>query len=206
MSDRDTRRLETIEAIVAATTRLSVHREFDEQSVLEICIEAGVSISSFYHRFPSKDALLREVHRRYLRDIRDELSERSAQVDWSEMEGEALIRRIVREYLEVRLRYARRFRTMALAEHRHPELACARQHEDQTGFDALAELFATRFVDPSLASEGKRRVAFIARVVVLVAQDLTALERNFGRTELEPSALVVDRLAEMCGGYLAPVL
>ena len=167
---RANRRQAVIEAIVAATTRLAEDREFDELSVLDICVEADVSISSFYHRFASKDALLREVHGRYLHDVRTEISERAAEVDWA-ADDQTLVATLVSEYVDTRFQFARRFRTMALAEQRHPELANARQWEDHIALDALAELFASRFDDTRVQQVVRSDVAFVTRVIALVAQD-----------------------------------
>ena len=197
---RANRRQAVIEAIVAATTRLAEDREFDELSVLDICIEADVSISSFYHRFASKDALLREVHGRYLHDVRTEISERAAEVDWA-ADDQTLVATLVSEYVDTRFQFARRFRTMALAEQRHPELANARQWEDHIALDALAELFASRFDDPIAAAEAKERLMFVARVIIVVAQDLTAMGRSF-RSAPGDAAGVGDRLIEMTLAYM----
>ena len=140
---RATRRQAAIAAIIDATTRLTEDRGFDDIAILDICNEADISISSFYHRFASKDALLREVHGRYLRDIRAEISERATQVDWT-ADDATLVSALVEEYVDIRFQFAGRFRTMAFAEQRHPALAHARQWEDHIGLDALAELFAER--------------------------------------------------------------
>lgn len=204
--DRESRRRAGLDAIIAATTRLTEQREFDELSVLDICVEADVSISSFYHRFRSKDALLEEVHVRYLADVRESLWLRLGEVDWQTEDHQALIAEVVSEYVQLRLDYARRFRTMALAEQRHPELAAARQLADQVAIDALAELFAARFDEGTTRSTIEQRVTFITRVVVLVAQDLSALGRTFSLAGGDSDAALVDRLVELVVAYLAPVL
>jgi len=206
MSERERRRRATVEALLDATSRLSEEREFDEQSVLDICIEAGVSISSFYHRFPSKDALLQEVHRRYLSDVRTELSDRARQLEWDRLSLPELVERLVHEYLDVRMQFAPRARTMALAEQRHPELARARQWEDRIAVDTLTELISSRFADGAPAADDRRRINFIARVVVVVAQDLTTLERNFSLDDPMTLPELGDQLAGICTAYMAPLL
>ena len=140
---RANRRQAVIEAIVAATTRLAEDREFDELSVLDICIEADVSISSFYLRFPSKEALLADIHSKYLADFRESLWERLSTVDFATPDHVAVVGDVVRKYMTLRVDYANRFRTMALAEQQHPRLADERRHADRVAIDALADLFAS---------------------------------------------------------------
>jgi AcrR family transcriptional regulator len=64
----------TLEAIVEATEVLLETKRFEQIPVAEIILRAGVSNGSFYARFPSKDALLPELYRRY----NDELPARMA--------------------------------------------------------------------------------------------------------------------------------
>jgi len=205
-SSREQRGRAARDQIIAATTRLTEDREFDELAVLDICIESGISVSSFYHRYRSKDALLQDVHARYMDDVRQNLWARLADVDWQMDDLAALAHEAVRRYVELRFDFAQRFRTMALAEQRHDDLARARRVADEDALDAFAELFATR-VEERDRLRVRREAVFIMRVVVLVAQDMTGFGRSF---VIDPRAgndgVLVDQLARMAASYIAPVV
>ena len=129
---REARRQATIAAIIDATTRLTESRGFDDIAILDICVEADVSISSFYLRFPSKEALLADIHSKYLADFRESLWERLSTVDFATPDHVAVVGDVVRKYMTLRVDYANRFRTMALAEQQHPRLADERRNADRT--------------------------------------------------------------------------
>jgi len=59
----------TLERILDATEILAQHRWFHVLTVDEIVRAAGVSVGSFYARFPHKEALLSTLHSRYREQI-----------------------------------------------------------------------------------------------------------------------------------------
>ncbi len=200
---RDEQRQLAVDRIIEVTSRLCAGREFDELSVLEICIEADISVSSFYVRFPAKDDLLRAMHARYLDEFHVELARRAERIDWTGSDIERLAAVAVREYLGARTEFEARFRTMMLAEERHPDLARARQRSDRIAFDTIADLFAGRYADPDAAAQAREEIGFLARVVVAVTQDLTGLTRLFGYEERYSGDDLAELLCGLCTRYLA---
>ena len=64
MSKHELRSRETKHKIYQTARLLLEEREFNNITVQEICQHANVSIVSFYHHFPFKEALLTEIYRR----------------------------------------------------------------------------------------------------------------------------------------------
>ena len=72
----------TLDNIARATEELLEARPFDEIGVADIVRRAGCSTSSFYARFPTKEALLPFLYARYDADLRPRIAARLAEVDW----------------------------------------------------------------------------------------------------------------------------
>lgn len=70
---KQSRSQETFTRILDATDRLLRERRFDEVSTVDICNEAGVSASSLYARFASKDAVLLALIDRQGERLRDSI-------------------------------------------------------------------------------------------------------------------------------------
>lgn len=64
MSTQQMRSQQTKEKIYQAAKELLIGNEFKNITIQEICACAGISIGSFYHHFPFKEALLTEIYRR----------------------------------------------------------------------------------------------------------------------------------------------
>lgn len=56
----------TVDALLAATTRVLVKEGYDHASTNKIAEAAGVSIGSLYQYFPDRDALIAELSRRHV--------------------------------------------------------------------------------------------------------------------------------------------
>ena len=94
-------------------------------------------------------------------------------------------------------------RTMARLEARHPEVRTTSRTEDELAFATLAELYvATRVADGPDRAEATRRVAFLGRLVVAVANDLAGFQRTFtGGVDDELDRLAAQ-LGELCASHL----
>jgi len=192
-----------VDRVVDVAARLWSERDLEEITVLEICNEAGISISSFYARFSGKDELMRAVQDRYRHEVRRRIAAGALAFDWSIPDLEVLARRAIREYLAIRLEFASMYRTMARLEARHPEVRTTSRTEDELAFSTLAELYvATRVADGPDRAEAARRVAFLGRVVVAVANDLAGFQRTFtGGVDGELDRLAAQ-LGELCASHL----
>ena len=60
---------ETVAAILTATARILVREGFEGASTNRIADEAGVSVGSLYQYFPSKEALIKALLERHIRDM-----------------------------------------------------------------------------------------------------------------------------------------
>jgi AcrR family transcriptional regulator len=60
---------ETVAAILTATARILVRDGFEGASTNRIADEAGVSVGSLYQYFPSKEALIKALLERHIRDM-----------------------------------------------------------------------------------------------------------------------------------------
>ena len=65
----------TLAALLDATESLLEERRFEQISVAEIILKAGVSTGSFYARFSGKDALLPALYARYHADLPERLAQ-----------------------------------------------------------------------------------------------------------------------------------
>jgi AcrR family transcriptional regulator len=59
------RSLQTFERLLAAAEALLLELPFDEVSVNDICVRAGLSVGAFYRRFESREGLLQVLHENY---------------------------------------------------------------------------------------------------------------------------------------------
>ncbi len=57
---------EAVDRVLDATDRLMAERAFSDISVVDICVEADVSVSSLYARFPTKDDILATLFERHV--------------------------------------------------------------------------------------------------------------------------------------------
>lgn len=84
----------TLERILAATERLMARRPFREISVADIVREAKASISSFYARFPDKEALLGCIYERHARSQIGLIDELLTLDRWRDVPLAVVLRRV----------------------------------------------------------------------------------------------------------------
>lgn len=112
---RQQRSAETMERILDATEELLNGDDFEKIPVTTICATGGVSPSSFYSRFASKDALLRCLHERHLERMRVELIDELAALDWAHHSTRGMVERVIGIYVASRAVDERLQRTFMLA-------------------------------------------------------------------------------------------
>jgi AcrR family transcriptional regulator len=66
---RQARSRDTVDAILAATTRVLVKRGFHGLTTNAVAIAAGISIGSLYQYFPNKEALVAALIERHIEDM-----------------------------------------------------------------------------------------------------------------------------------------
>jgi AcrR family transcriptional regulator len=90
LQDRSRKSLESL--LVASEALLKDDRDFGELSVQEIVDRAGLSVGSFYARFPSKSALLPLLQERAIERSKGSLKKFSAEPRWA---GASLRERVI---------------------------------------------------------------------------------------------------------------
>jgi len=121
-------------------------RDWDTLTVEDICLAADVSPSSFYRRFSTKDALLDEVHERWLRSRRQAAMLIAEGQFWSEFTQDEVLNLICQAYIADRAQSSARSLSMFRIQVSHPRLASARQRTDREILAAIAKPLAV-FVD-----------------------------------------------------------
>lgn len=82
----------TLEQILTAAERLIVARGLRDVSIADVVREAGTSVGGFYGRFRDKDELLRALHERTQRDLRNELLALVDPERWTRANLEEIVR------------------------------------------------------------------------------------------------------------------
>lgn len=88
----------TLAALLDATESLLEERRFEQISVAEIILKAGVSTGSFYARFSGKDALLPALYARYHADLPERLAHVREMLEREQPSFVETCLRVVREF------------------------------------------------------------------------------------------------------------
>lgn len=188
---------ETAERIFDATRELMDGRDFESVSVHEICEASDVSRSSFYARFPSKEALLFALHERHRAWRMEKLAKQTAGLDWSTLSIGRVIRTCIALYVEDRRTLDPYIRSMGLAEIRHPEISEQRALIDHHTMAMIRDHLAER-LELEAPSELKR-LEFAIRSIAAIAQEATQPPQRFAeRMGLAPDALVEELAILFC--------
>ncbi len=186
---------ETLDRIVEAAELLIDGRPFDSVSIDDIINEADVSRSSFYARFPSKEALLPVLFERFTEQARVAFLAAVA-VEVSEIDPSVLIEQLVRAHLG----FLRRFQT-ANTTFEGPTLGTRHdrlQDDVVNGVVAMYLQAVDRGDDTLLAM----RVEFAARAAGAVLLCAVGPPQFFSRgMKLDDDALVGEIVA-MMAAYL----
>ena len=117
---RQQRSAETMERILGATEELLTGDDFEKIPVTTICATGGVSVSSFYSRFASKESLLRCLHERHLERMRADLIDELAAIDWADHTTREMVETVIGIYVRSRAVDERLQRTFMLASANDP--------------------------------------------------------------------------------------
>lgn len=130
------------ERIVDATEAMLDGRDWESITVEDVCLSADVSPSSFYRRFSSKDALLDEIHSRWLTQRLDSANALVELLPWETAETPALLRIIAEVYIADRGEVSDRALSMFRAQVSNPRLARARMDTDRAIMSIVADRLA----------------------------------------------------------------
>jgi AcrR family transcriptional regulator len=98
-SPSQSRSKDTVDAIVAAATRILRERGYAQTNVNRVAERAGVSVGSLYQYFPSKEALVAEVARRHSTRMIDAFQDVPEQL-FDSSDFDATFAQAVRAYFE----------------------------------------------------------------------------------------------------------
>lgn len=85
-----------IERVLDATQRLVVGRRWDDIPINDICNEAGVSHSSLYARFRSKEAILHTLHETFMRQVLDDCDVLTAEIIADDLSLDDAVMKVLR--------------------------------------------------------------------------------------------------------------
>lgn len=180
--------METFERIVETALSMLDGRNFDDVPIAEICLAAGVSASSFYARFPTKDALLTTMRERRTVAVSARMREVMAGTAWDDLPLRDAVHHLIEIYLDF-VRSGEPFlRSLRQAELRHPELAAERVR-----LEALVSKLITEYLSRRLGGEAVvlGRIALAIEVVNASISHAVCLPHRFlDRLPLTDSELV----------------
>jgi AcrR family transcriptional regulator len=154
----------TLGRILDAAEALLRERSWEETSVAEIARRAGSSVGAFYTRFKDKDALLAELHERFIEEAIATAEGAMAESRWSQASICEIVRELVAFQVKIQeerrgLLHAIAVRAISSAEYqargmrlgKHLEalftkLVVARRHEILHPVPVLAAAFAGRLI------------------------------------------------------------
>lgn len=185
---------ETLHRIIDATEHLLDGRDFARIPITEICAEARVSESSFYHRFESKEALIRALHDRHVRRRLQLVARLAADVQWDELELPAVVRECLRIYMEDRVRHQPLLRSLNLAQTGDRSMLDQRWRLD---LDALSivEAYMVRRLGRD-TPQLRRRIRFATRCACASIHDAISSPHAFADPLQLSRDEVVDGVAE----------
>lgn len=187
---------ETVAKILAATDRLVVDRSFREITVQDLCNEAGVSASSFYARFPTKEDVLLAVFDLHSLEAREDASAAIQEV----MDRAGSVDEVVRALLGAYLRFVRRNGPVMVSIFGDPSMTDrywnlgSEISEDLVGL--LCGLFGSDDREFRVVAE------FAARVAAATIQRAIGLPTNFGERMGLDDERLLDELTAMLTPYL----
>lgn len=128
--------------IVGATEAMLDGRDWESITVEDVCISADVSPSSFYRRFSSKEALLDEIHRRWLEQRLEAANLLVQLLPWDDTDTHTLLRTIAEVYIADRGEVSDKALSMFRAQVSNPRLAKARMDSDRQIMTIVADRLA----------------------------------------------------------------
>ncbi len=187
---------ETVEKILRAAETLVAERPFRDITVQDLCIEADVSPSSFYARFPAKEDVLLAVFDLHSREAREDATAVIKEV----VDRSGSVEEVVRALLGAYLRFVRRNGPVMVSIFGDRGLtdrywALGSEISDDLG-DLLTALFGAETPDFPVKAE------FAARVAAASIQRAIGLPTHFGERMGFDDQQLLDELTAMLTPYL----
>ena len=195
MPPKQRRTQANVDRILAAADALVAQRPFSEIAVLDICVEADVSTSSFYARFASKDAVLSALFERHTDVARAQLGEAVA----AALSGDADARQVVKLVLSHFVGFVRANEPLMRSIYDAPTLNERYWVLTTEASDALCELLRTVYGvdDPAF----RRRLELGVRVAGAAVQRAVGLPMSFGERIGMTDEELVEELGQMLAAY-----
>jgi len=191
----------TLNRILVAAEQLLEERPFNEISVLEICIDAEVSISSFYCRFPDKLALLDCLHERHLVRERERFASVIEFLAGSDLDLDEMLRAFAREYQSYQRSASLARQTMRLSEAAIPALALRRAASDGQMMEMIVDLIG-QSASFDLDVERRRQVSFGLGMVRAGVLDAIHTPESFAKAVDMEDELITDWTVAMLLGFI----
>lgn len=189
-----------LERILDTTERMLVQRRFHEISINDLCIEAEISVSSLYARFPSKDAILLAIIERLAERVQQRIEAVGATVaEWPELDLPTLTRILVAEMIL----FARAEDHIEIAATQEP-LAQNRLREVHNG-TVRSALDVAAIVIP-LDAETARAVEFAVRSVGAIVHRSVGSNVRFATEMSMDDDELITRTSELILSYVSPFL
>jgi AcrR family transcriptional regulator len=186
---------EGFERIIAAAEDLLDGRDWATISVEDLCLAGEVSPSSFYRRFSSKDAVLDEVHDRWLAGRRGAAQWLADELPWDELSIHEVCTFIMNVYLADRVENSARSLSMFRVQVSHPKLAADRLENDRLNLAAVGPRLAAR-IDRDV-ERTQFALMVMASSVLAAVQPPSPFAQLFDWNETQLVAAFVDAFASM---------
>jgi AcrR family transcriptional regulator len=187
--------------MLGAARRLLIERGSDDFALSDVSRVGRVSIGSIYHRFQSKEELLRAVHRQLMQDLHGEQTAIVAAVRDTAHDLPGMLAMLIDAIAEFLKRNAGALRPMMACANKDGAIAAA----GKSSHSELRDLFiaalmtyrgAIRHPDPRAAADTCFKMIYAA-----VARDLGFEAAHIAADQAEWSSLKAN-LFDMCTAYL----
>lgn len=186
-----------LERILDTARQMLLTRRFHELSINDLCIAADVSVSSFYARFPSKDALLFALLEEMENRSSDQISRVLQSVTANHMSREELVR-IVTDELILYARVEGHLEQIAAEE------PVSRERIRQMHNNAAATAITLASAAFDLDAEGLRAAEFAVRSASAVVYRAVSSYVEFANEMHMDDTELAERTAALILAYLAP--
>jgi AcrR family transcriptional regulator len=178
--------------------RLLRKRAFERVSIAEVARAAGVGIGTLYRYYPSKEALLLDLRRRDLEDIREQLTEAFASPIAGRREMLARLERLLRLWVQHSVEH-RTLERAAIAASLRSEAFAGRIREDEERVRLAGEALIAAHADELRPLDPRAA----AHVIYMLLEATVVRATRFADVAARPDELIREAV-RMVGFYLVP--
>jgi len=177
----------SMDRILDAAASLLAERGFGEVSVAQIADRAGVSVGSFYSRFPDKESVLRTLEERMRHRGVEAVEVALGAARWEGRDLRSFLRTFVREVLSADQATQGLLRAFAVQSQVDPTYRPTYLHGRTRLLDAYRAAFVARVVERTSRRSAKRAALAFDMVIALSEQALL----------LAPADATADEVADL---------